>query len=95
MQDTQIPVALFRLGKIIKTLNAQELIPSQDIQKAIRRHQAGDWGEISEGEKAANDQALEVGRQIVSVYRPASGPQFLLITEGDRSVTTVLLPEDR
>jgi hypothetical protein len=71
-----------------------ESIPQEEIFSAIQRHQAGDWGDVSDEDRSANDQALIQGTRILSAYRATNGTKFWIITEADRSVTTVLLPED-
>ena len=88
-------IALFRLGRIVSTRNAQTRLSIGDILRAIKRHQAGDWGDVNEPDRQANDRALLEGTRLHSVYHTASGVKFLLITEADRSLTTVLFPEDR
>jgi hypothetical protein len=89
-----IPIAVFRLGHLVATPNARDNIPSQDITRAIQRHQAGDWCDVKEDDRQANDNALTTGARILSVYHASNGAKFWLITEADRSRTTVLLPED-
>ena len=87
-------LAKFRLGHIVSTPNALSCLTEEDILSAIQRHQAGDWGDVDKHDRTANDQALVQGMRILSVYHAANGTKFWLITEADRSVTTVLLPED-
>jgi hypothetical protein len=87
-------VAKFRLGRIVSTPNALESITQDDIHRGIGRHQSGDWGEVRAEDRKANDESLVDGTRILSVYHAANGTKFWLITEADRSVTTVLLPED-
>ena len=94
MSARPIPIAVMRLGRIVATPNARLRIPNDEILKAIARHQAGDWGELSQEDRAANDHALAEGTRILSPYHTADGMKFWIITEADRSVTTVLLPED-
>jgi hypothetical protein len=89
-----IPVAVFRLGRIVTTPNALESITQEDILVGIQRHQAGDWGNLTDDDRAANDRALVAGTRIVSAYNAVNGTRFWIITEANRSVTTVLLPED-
>jgi hypothetical protein len=89
-----IPSAKFRLGKIVSTSNALEHLSQDDILLGIKRHQAGDWGDVPTGNGAANERALIEGTRLWSIYRAANGTKFWLITEADRSATTVLLPED-
>jgi hypothetical protein len=89
-----IPFAKFRLGKIVSTPNALAHLSQDDILLGIQRHQAGDWGDIPAGNCEANERALIEGTRLWSVYRAANGTRFWLITEADRSHSTVLLPED-
>jgi 5S rRNA maturation endonuclease (ribonuclease M5) len=83
-----------RLGRIVSTPNALEHLTEQDIALAIGRHSRGDWGELDDEDKQANERALIEGTRLLSVYRSASGVKFYVITEHDRSATTILLPED-
>jgi hypothetical protein len=94
MSAKTIPVAVFRLGRIVATPNALESITQEDILLGIQRHQAGDWGNLTEDDREANDQALVQGTRIVSAYNAGNGTRFWIITEADRSVTTILLPGD-
>ena len=58
------------------------------------RHMAGDWGEVDAEDKAANDLALMDGSRLLSAYTTTKGQKLWIITEADRSVTTILLPSD-
>jgi hypothetical protein len=94
MTSKPIPVALFRLGQIVATPNALAHLSQGDILVGIQRHQAGDWGDLGEADRQENTLSLEKGLRLFSVYRGRNGTKFYIITEWDRSVTTVLLPED-
>ena len=94
MSAHTIPVAVFRLGRIVTTPNILQSITQDDILLGIQRHQAGDWGNLTDDNRAANDRALAQGGRIVSAYNAMNGTRFWLITEADRSATTILLPED-
>jgi hypothetical protein len=94
MSLESLPTAKFRLSHIVSTPNALSQLTAQDILTGIRRHQAGDWGEMHPDDWTANEHALETGTRLFSVYRSAAGTKFWIITEADRSSTTVLLPED-
>ena len=94
MKANAYPIARFRLGRIVSTPNALAHLTQEDILHGIQRHQAGDWGDVCAEDCQANDQALVEGTRLLSVYHAANGTKFWLITEADRSVTTVLLPED-
>lgn len=82
------------LGRTVITANAQNVLTDSDIANALNRHQSGDWGELCEEDKQVNEDALKNGEQIMSVYISNSGKKFWVITEADRSCTTVLMPED-
>ena len=94
MSTKLLPVARFRLGSIVTTPNALSQLNQDDILGAIGRHQAGDWGDLCPHDLAANENALTNGARILSVYRTATGVKFWIITEADRTVTTILMPED-
>lgn len=94
MSTRNVPIALFRLGHIVATPNALQHITPADIDTAIRRHLAGDWGDLDEEDKRETQFSLEKGFRLLSVYHAQNGTKFYIITEADRSVTTVLLPED-
>ena len=94
MTTTTLPIAKFRLGKIVSTPNALDRLTQNDILLGIQRHQAGDWGDVSEEDRAANELALIKRTRLWSVYHAGNGIKFWLITEADRSATSVLMPED-
>ena len=89
-----IPLARFQMGRIVSTPNAIQSLLNEDILIGIDRHQAGDWGDVSAEDRQANDHALVEGTRLLSVYHTANGTKFWIITEADRSASTVLLPED-
>ena len=60
----------------------------------LRRHARGDWGELCRADWEANEQALFSNGRLLSVFYDRTGQKFYIITENDRSITTVLLPED-
>jgi hypothetical protein len=82
------------LGRTVITCGAQDELDNYDIQKALRRHQSGDWGDVSENDRKANDNAVKNGERVLSSYVSSEGEPFWIITEWDRSVTTVLLPDE-
>jgi hypothetical protein len=85
--------AKFPLGEIVITANAQATLDPADIEQGLSRHAAGDWGEVCPEDARSNADALEHGARLMSVYGQAE-QRFWIITEWDRSVTTVLLPLD-
>ncbi|MFO1458221.1 MAG: hypothetical protein U1G08_02360 [Verrucomicrobiota bacterium] len=84
----------FPLGRVVATPNALENVPAPAILEGLSRHQHGDWGTLSKEDKNANETALKVGSRLLSAYHTVAGRKFWIITEADRSVTTILLPED-
>ena len=82
------------LGQIVATANAADQLPNSAILIALGRHCSGDWGDVCEEDRKSNEFAFLNGERIVSVYHTGAGVKFWIITEWDRSVTTVLLPED-
>ena len=87
-------IAKFRLGHVVATRNALTRLTRDDILMAIGRHQAGDWGDVDDHDRKENELSLKEGFRLLSVYRTANGTKFWIITEGDRSATTILMPED-
>lgn len=83
----------FPLGEVVATSNAVSQLDPSAIAAAIIRHAAGDWGEVCREDAKSNEDALKFGDRLLSVYRDGS-KKFWIITEADRSVTTVLMPED-
>lgn len=84
----------FDLGRLCVTSNAMTVLPPLEVIAALARHARGDWGTLPVEDREANDRALVTGDRLLSVYQTSDGVKFYVITEGDRSVTTVLLPED-
>lgn len=63
-------------------------------RRALDRHRAGGWGDAGKEDWQANERALKQAERLLSVYHTADGTKFWIITEWDRSLSTVLLPED-
>ena len=86
----------FEIGKTVATPGADEALrrAKQPEYYFLRRHETGDWGEVGQEDWKRNDDALTDGTRIFSVYRTSLGERIWVITEADRSVTTILLPEE-
>ena len=84
----------FPLGVCYVTAAAEEALMAADIETALNRHAQGDWGDVCDEDRQANDAALSDGERLLSVYHARNGIKFWIITEADRSATTVLLPDD-
>jgi hypothetical protein len=89
-----VEVPLFPLGRSVITRTALDVLHPEDVQVCLERHASGDWGELSEQDWKENEVGLRQGLRLFSVYHDRSKTKFYIITEHDRSVTTILLPED-
>ena len=87
---------LFPLGRRVFTPGAEEAMndAGQEPGHFYHRHECGDWGEICRSDWEENELSLTEGFRLFSVYRTAKGVKLWVITEADRSVTTILLPEE-
>jgi hypothetical protein len=86
----------FPLGATVITSNALATLAPLNVDTALllARHLSGDWGDMTTSDKKQNDDAITNGGRIFSSYRIKDGLDVWIITEADRSVTTILLPED-
>ncbi|GMU83763.1 MAG: hypothetical protein AMXMBFR47_36330 [Planctomycetota bacterium] len=84
----------FPLGRTFITPAAMAAIHPEDVADCLGRHSRGDWGECGWEDAAANDYAATRTLRLFSVYGDRAGTKFWIITEADRSATTVLLPDD-
>lgn len=88
--------ALFALGELYITQNAADALEQagQPPTAFLLRHIVGDWGELDAEDRATNDEAVATEGRILSAYTTTVGEKVWVITEGDRSATTLLLPDD-
>ncbi len=97
--------ARFELGELCYTPGALDVIQRYQVSpfQLICRHVSGDWGDVCEVDAQTNEEALQQGSRIFSVYvlppplsegKTLSAAKVWIITEADRSVTTILLPEE-
>ena len=86
---------LFEPGIVVKTKAISESIDDKEINIALNRHLSGDFGIILEDSIEMNNEAIRTGNDyILSAYMSTNGKDFWIKTEWDRSVTTVLYPEE-
>jgi len=87
---------LFSLGQCVATPGALAALEEagQTPSDFLARHQNGNWGEIHPDDKGMNEQALEDGARIFSVYTTSKGVKLWVITEADRASTCILLPDE-
>ena len=95
MQQTERK-PLFDLGQLVATPGALAALEKtgQNAMEFLSRHVRGDWGNLPKEDKDENHLSLERGFRILSSYRTAAGDKIWVITEADRSHTTLLLPEE-
>ena len=87
---------LFSLGRIVATRGALALLAAAAVEPAVllARHAVGDWGDVSEKDWKENEISLNEGFLIISSYRLEAGKKAWIVTEADRSITTLLLPQE-
>nr|WP_012196440.1 MULTISPECIES: hypothetical protein [Pseudomonadota]ACO89463.1 hypothetical protein [Cloning vector pPSX]QFX79167.1 hypothetical protein pAN70-1000016 [Alcaligenes faecalis]BAD24122.1 hypothetical protein [Escherichia coli]BAF93155.1 hypothetical protein [Salmonella enterica subsp. enterica serovar Dublin]FAA00047.1 TPA: hypothetical protein [Escherichia coli] len=85
----------FRLGQMLATIGVLELCKHKhiDLGPLIDRHVSGDWGDVDDAQREANEEAVKECGTIVSVYHP-HGVRVLIVTDGDRSHTVAMLPHE-
>lgn len=86
----------FPIGQLVVTAGVDELIRHGRLNPSayLARHLSGDWGDLCDEDRHLNDAALKSGDRLLSSYRVAPDLKLWIITEWDRSVTTLLLPEE-
>jgi hypothetical protein len=90
------PEPRFPLGQVVATPAALDalLAAGQTPDEFIARHHAGDWGEVGDDDRQSNNESVDDGGRLLSVYTLTTGVKLRVISEADRSATTLLLPED-
>jgi hypothetical protein len=95
-RDNPEPQGKFGLGQIVGTPGAVSAFErtGQNPLEFIARHWTGDWGDLEQEDKEENEFSVARGLRILSAYNLSDGTRVWVITEADRSATTVLLPEE-
>jgi hypothetical protein len=89
----------FPLGQTVITRGVNDLVAENAafaklVTESLVRHATGDWGDHSTEDKAENDRSLQEGERLLSAYENEGLPKIWIITEADRSATTVLFPDE-
>jgi hypothetical protein len=86
----------FPLGRIVGTPGALFALEEagENPHAFLRRHLAGDWGDLDEHDRRENERSLTDGCRLLSAYTLSTGARLWIITEADRSATTLLLPSE-
>ncbi len=90
------PAPRFPLGQIVATANALTALVVAKVSPwaLLSRHRRGDWGDLDEQDQQENERALIMGNRLLSAYALPDATRLWIITEADRSATTLLLPDD-
>ena len=97
--QTQVEVGaavLFHLGQVCMTQGARDALAEcgESAERLLQRHQSGDWGQVCAEDKAENELSVKEGYRIMSVFYTRGGEKLFVITECDRSQTTLLKAEE-
>ncbi len=92
-------IVRFPLGQTVMTRGVNDLVAENAafaklITESLVRYATGDWGDLSAEDKAENDRSLKDGERLLSAYENEGLPKIWIITESDRSATTVLFPDE-
>jgi hypothetical protein len=87
---------LLELGEVVATPGALEALAVAQVEPRalLARHRSGDWGEIPPEDARENRRSLEHGWRVISSYPLSTGARVWVLTEANRSATTLLLPEE-
>jgi len=96
MTDAMPPRPLFPYGRTVATPGALAALSLAGVapEALLSRHVRGDWGELCEEDRQMNAEALSTGRRLLSAYALPDDTRVWIITEADRSATTLLLPHE-
>ena len=91
-----IPISLMvaQLGAFFVTRKAARRLNKADAMDCLERHMIGDYGDVDDFDWKTNEMAWQYGFPVISSYVDRKKNRFLIITESDRSATTILLPEE-
>lgn len=95
MEETP-KLALFRLGQVVATPGALRALEraGDTPKKFLERHVSGDWGDLDEEDRQENALSLEHSFRLLSAYQTTAGEKLWVITEANRTLTTILLPDE-
>lgn len=84
----------FSPGRLCITPGALAVLTEEDVGTALVRHLSGDWGDVDDYDRRENELSLQMGFRLLSVYHSSNAVKFWIISEADRSATTILLPDE-
>ena len=89
----------FPLGQLVMTRGVNDLVVDDEVfakfvMTSITRHRSGDWGNLTDEDIQENELSLKEGYRLLSAYETGGLPKIWIITEADRSATTILFPDE-
>jgi len=89
----------FKMGRLVMTRGVNDLVAENEafakfVMGSLARHQKGDWGDLGDEDKKENELSLKEGFRLLSAYESGALPKIWIITEADRSATTILFPDE-
>ena len=89
----------FNMGQLVMTRGVNDQIAENEafakfVMSSLTRHRRGDWGNLSDEDKQENELSLKEGFRLLSAYEAEGLPKIWIITEADRSATTILFPDE-
>lgn len=96
MNNLTITAPLFPMGRTVVTVGAADALAEagEHAFTLLSRHQRGDWGDVCEEDRRENELSLQLNFRLLSSYHTSAGEKIWIITEHDRSYTTILLPSE-
>ncbi|MBP3958323.1 hypothetical protein J8F10_24000 [Gemmata sp. G18] len=91
-ENKKEPAIRFQPGTVVATIGATQIANHFQMAEMLRRHLHGDWGDVDPEDAKANEHAVKFGERILSSYKTESGEKLWVLTEHDRSATTILTP---
>ncbi len=89
----------FNLGQLVMTRGVNDQVAEDEafakfVTSSLARHLRGDWGNLTDEDKLENELSLKEGYRLLSAYESGELPKIWIITERDRSATTILFPDE-
>ena len=89
----------FNLGRLLMTRGVNDQVAEDEafakfVMGSLARHRMGDWGNLTDEDKQENELSLKAGYRLLSAYESGELPKIWIITEADRSATTILFPDE-
>ena len=87
------------MGRLLMTRGVNDLVAENEafakfVMSSLTRHRSGDWGNLTDEDKQENELSLKAGYRLLSAYEVKGLPKIWIITEADRSATTILFPDE-